>query len=109
MLNSRPVIVNDQVVYIVQVARSLTERDRTLESLATTLLASGFVVIVIAFGIGWVLSGITLRPIHRITQTARKIGEERDFTQRVDYAGPTDEVGQLANTFNSMLGRLQEA
>lgn len=109
LIYSRPVIVNDQVVYIVQVARSLTERDRTLKSLATTLLVSGFVVIVIAFGIGWVLSGITLRPIHRITQTAQKIGEERDFTQRVDYTGPPDEVGQLANTFNSMLGRLQEA
>lgn len=109
LIYSRPVIVNDQVVYIVQVARPLTERDRTLQSLATTLLSTGFVVIVIAFGIGWILSGITLRPIHRITQTARKIGEERDFTQRVDYTGPPDEVGQLANTFNSMLGRLQEA
>jgi signal transduction histidine kinase len=109
LIYSRPVIVNDQVMYIVQVARSLTERDRTLQSLATTLLAAGFVVIVIAFGIGWVLSGFTLRPIHRITQTAQKIGDERDFKQRVDYTGPTDEVGQLANTFNSMLGRLQEA
>jgi two-component system, OmpR family, sensor kinase len=87
----------------------LAERDRTLHSLATTLLSAGFVVIVIASGIGWILSGITLRPIHRITQTAQKIGEERDFTQRVDYTGPPDEVGQLANTFNSMLGRLQEA
>lgn len=109
LIYSRPVIVNDQVVYIVQVARPLTERDRTLQSLATTLLSAGFVVIVIAFGIGWILSGITLRPIHRITQTARQIGDERDFTQRVDYTGPPDEVAQLANTFNSMLGRLQEA
>jgi signal transduction histidine kinase len=103
------VIVDDEVVYIVQVARALTERDRTLQSLATTLVIAGSVVVLIAFGIGWVLSGITLRPIQRMTRTAQEIGEERDFARRVDYTGPSDEVGRLANTFNSMLGRLQDA
>ncbi len=109
LIYSRPVIVDDQVVYIVQVARPLTERDRTLQSLATTLLIAGSFIIIIAFGIGWVLSGITLRPIHRITQTAQTIGDERDFTRRVAYTGPQDEVGQLASTFNAMLARLQDA
>lgn len=109
LIYSRPVIVNDKVVYIVQDARPLTERDRTLESLATTLLIAISLITLIAFGIGWVLAGITLRPIHRITQTAQTIGEERDFTRRVTYTGPPDEVGQLANTFNSMLSRLQDA
>jgi len=109
LIYSRPVIVNNEVVYIVQVARSLTERNRTLQSLATTLLLAGSVMTVIAFGVGWVFSGVTLRPIHRITQTAQTIGDERDFTRRVDYTGPPDEVGQLASTFNSMLSRLQDA
>jgi len=109
LIYSRPVIVNSQVVYIVQVARALTERNRTLQSLATTLLIAGSLTVVIAFGIGWIFSEITLRPIQRITQTAQKIGEERDFTQRVSYSGPQDEVGQLANTFNQMLSRLQDA
>ena len=109
LIYSRPVIVNGKVVYIVQVARALTERNRTLQSLATTLIVAGFLMVLFAFGIGWFLAGITLRPIQRITQTAKAIGEERDFTRRVDYTGPQDEVGQLASTFNSMLSRLQEA
>lgn len=109
LVYSRPVIVDNEVVYIVQSARSLTERNRTLRSLATTLLIAGSIVILVAFGIGWIFSGITLQPIHRITQTAYTIGEERDFTRRVDYTGPPDEVGQLAGTFNSMLSRLQDA
>jgi len=109
LIYSRPVIVNNEVVYIVQVARSLTERNRTLQSLATTLLLAGLVMTVIAFGIGWVFSGVTLQPIHRITQTAQTIGDKRDFTRRVDYTGPPDEVGRLAGTFNSMLSRLQDA
>jgi signal transduction histidine kinase len=66
-------------------------------------------MIVIAFGIGWFFAETTLRPIHRITQTAQSIGDERDFTRRVMYTGPPDEVGQLASTFNSMLSRLQDA
>ena len=109
LIYSRPVIVDNEVSSIVQVARSLTERDRTLQSLGTTLLAAGLFTVLIAFGIGWALSGITLKPIHRITQTAQTIGDERDFTRRVHYTGPQDEVGQLANTFNSMLSRLQDA
>jgi two-component system, OmpR family, sensor kinase len=109
LIYSRPVIVNGKVVYIVQVARALTERNRTLRSLATTLLIAGSLMVLVAFGIGWFLAGITLRPIQRITQTAKAIGEERDFSRRVDYKGPQDEVGQLASTFNSMLARLQDA
>lgn len=109
LIYSRPVIVEGEVIYIVQVARSLTERNRTLQSLATTLIIAGSLTVLIAFGIGWAFASITLRPIHRITQTAQKIGDERDFSRRVDYTGPQDEVGQLASTFNAMLSRLQDA
>jgi two-component system, OmpR family, sensor kinase len=109
LIYSRPVIVNGRVIYIVQMARAITERNRTLQSLATTLVLAGSLMVLFAFGIGWFLAGITLRPIQRITQTAKAIGEERDFSHRVDYQGPQDEVGQLASTFNSMLARLQDA
>jgi len=109
LIYSRTIVQSGQTNYIVQVARSLTERDRTLKSLATTLAGAGLLTILIAFGAGWVLSSLTLKPIQRITQTAQAIGEERDFTRRVAYTGPLDEVGRLANTFNQMLARLQDA
>ena len=109
LIYSRPIVTKNELIYIVQVARPLTERNRTLQSLATTLLVSSFLTVLIAFGIGWLFSGLTLQPIYRITHTAKRIGEERDFSRRVDYAGPQDEVGQLASTFNSMLSRLQTA
>jgi signal transduction histidine kinase len=109
LIYSHPIVSNGKVTYIVQVARPLTERDRSLQSLAVTLLIASLTTILIAFGIGWLFSRIILTPIQRITQTARTIGDERDFTQRVAYSGPQDEVGQLATTFNSMLARLQDA
>ena len=109
LIYSRPVIQDGETIYIVQVARSLTERNRTLKSLATTLVGAGVITILAAFGAGWALSGYSLKPIDRITQTAKAIGEESDFTRRVSYTGPPDEVGRLASTFNQMLGGLQEA
>lgn len=109
LIYTYPLISEGQVAYIMQVARPLIERDRSLHTLGTTLIIANLLIILVAFGIGWVFSGITLSPIHRIIQTARVIGEERDFARRVAYTGPQDEVGQLATTFNSMLARLQDA
>jgi two-component system, OmpR family, sensor kinase len=109
LIYSRPIVSHGQVTYILQVARPLTERDRSLQSLGTILLVASLLTILVAFGIGWVFSGLMLQPIHRLTQTAKTIGEERDFTRRVAYTGPQDEVGQLATTFNAMLARLQDA
>jgi two-component system OmpR family sensor kinase len=109
LIYSAPLMARDQLVGIVQVARSLADRDRTMQALGGTLIAGTLLATLAAFGIGWVLSGITLRPIHRITQTAQAIGTERDLTRRVAYAGPNDELGQLATTFNAMLIRLQDA
>ena len=109
LIYNRPILSEGQVVFIMQVARSLAERDQSLAGLSTTLLVASLLTILIAFGIGWVMSGLTLRPIHRITQTAQEIGNESDFSRRVDYSGPNDEIGQLAKTFNSMLSRLQDA
>jgi len=109
LVYNRPIVADGQVIFIVQSARRLTERDRSLAALARTLLIASLLTTIGAFGIGWMLSGTTLRPIHHITQTAQEIGSKSDFTRRVDYHGPNDEIGQLATTFNSMLRRLQDA
>ncbi len=109
LIYNRPIQINDNLIYIIQVARSLTERDRTLQSLATTLILAGLVTTLVAFGIGWVFTGFAFTPIERITRTAQTIGEERDFARRVTHTGQHDEVGRLANTFNQMLSRLEEA
>ncbi|MCO6452892.1 MAG: HAMP domain-containing protein [Caldilineales bacterium] len=109
LIYSRPVIQNGETTAIVQVARSLAERNRNLQTLATTLIGAGFLTILVAFAAGWLLSGLALRPIDRITLTAQSIGDERDFTRRVAYSGPPDEIGRLASTFNQMLERLQQA
>ncbi len=94
---------------IKQIAQSLANRDRFLTVLQSVLVIGSSITVVIAFGIGWLLAGLTLYPMSRIRQTAQTIGAERDFGRRIDYEGPNDEIGQLATTFNDMLTRLQAA
>jgi two-component system, OmpR family, sensor kinase len=94
---------------ILQIARSMSDVDNALTTLWKILLAGGGIATVLAFGIGWWLAGTAVRPINRITHTAREIGDTQDFGRRVAYNGPPDEVGRLASTFNTMLSRLQDA
>ncbi|MDY6875645.1 MAG: HAMP domain-containing sensor histidine kinase [Chloroflexota bacterium] len=109
LIHTAPVIVEDQIAQVVQVARSLASQDQYLSTLGRNLLIGSGLATIAAFGIGWILSGAVLRPIHRITQTAQAIGAERNFDRRVQHTGPNDEIGQLAITFNAMLTELQSA
>jgi two-component system, OmpR family, sensor kinase len=109
IIYSHPIVAQGRVFCVLQVARALTERDQSLQTLERTLIIGILLAIVVAFGFGWFVAGIALHPIERITQTAQAIGKERDFSRRVVYEGPKDEVGQLAITFNLMLAQLQDA
>ncbi|GAB4486700.1 MAG: HAMP domain-containing sensor histidine kinase [Anaerolineales bacterium] len=109
LIYSRPLIQNGQTLYILQLARSLEERNRSLGFFGMSFGGLSLFIIVTALGVGWLFSGLLLRPIVQITQTAQTIGQERDFSHRVQYRGPQDEVGKLAATFNDMLAQLQNA
>jgi signal transduction histidine kinase len=104
-----PILVEGQLSEILQMGRSITTRDQSIRALSMNLLIAGIVAVAVAFALGWVLAGMALRPIHRLTQTAEAIGAERDFDRRVEHSGPDDEVGHLAKTLNAMLSELQAA
>ena len=109
LVYNKPISIGGEVAYIVQVARPLTEQERSVRFLGLILLGFGVLMVLIAVGVGWWFSGVTLAPIQKITHTALAIGQEKDFGKRVQYHGPRDEVGQLAHTFNGMLEALQES
>lgn len=106
---SLPVERDGEIIAIIQVGRSLADRDRSLQALGLNLTLGSLLTTAIAFGVGWLIAGVTLRPIHRITQTAMEIGQTRNFSSRVPHHGPNDELGRLARTFNGMLARLADA
>jgi signal transduction histidine kinase len=83
-------------------------RDRTLHELVVKSLQGLGVMAVLSVGFGWAVSGRVLAPLHRMTATARKLSEE-NLHERIALAGPDDELKELADTFDAMLGRLESA
>ncbi len=84
------------------------QRDLTLSHLLQYSLITVAVVIALAAILGWLFSGRALRPVHRITAAART-ASEHNLSARVAPTGPHDELRELAETFDEMLGRLQAA
>jgi signal transduction histidine kinase len=66
------------------------------------------VMTMIAVGTGWLIAGRALRPLREITATARRVSGE-NLGERIALSGPADELKELADTFDGMLGRLDSA
>jgi signal transduction histidine kinase len=72
----------------------------SLVGLAVMTVASGF--------LGWFMSGRVLRPVRVITETARRASEQH-LGERLALTGASDELKELADTFDDMLERLDAA
>jgi signal transduction histidine kinase len=81
------------------------QRSRTLTHLLDYSLAA---LVVGSAWLGWIVAGRALRPVHAITAAARRASEE-NLGERIALAGPDDELKELADTFDAMLGRLDAA
>lgn len=62
---------------------------------------------VVGLGGGWIVAGLMLGPLTRITDAARAV-RDGDLSRRVDLAGRRDELTDLADTFDAMLARVSE-
>jgi signal transduction histidine kinase len=105
-----PILDNQHVIGLVQVAQSLAQTQRTLDQLLAALLIGGPLLIVMAGLGGYFLAARALDPIDRITRTARHIAEGgEDLSARLNLPAIDDEVGRLASTFDAMLAKLDES
>jgi signal transduction histidine kinase len=84
------------------------QRSRTLTRLLDYSLAAPAAVALGSAWPGWIVAGRALRPVHAITAAARRASEE-NLGERIALAGPDDELKELADTFDAMLGRLDAA
>ena len=58
--------------------------------------------------LGWLVAGRVLRPLRTMTATAQQISEA-NLHRRLAMPGPRDELRQLADTIDGLLGRLEAA
>ncbi|MER7212601.1 HAMP domain-containing sensor histidine kinase [Streptosporangium sp. NPDC020072] len=98
-----------------QVAVRRTEQVRRIyqrDTLSTLLTVGGAGLVVssaIAVWYGWWVGGWALRPVQQVTETARRVAQSHNLTERIAYTGPRDEVAELADVFDTMLTRLARA
>ena len=103
----QPIQREGRIVGAIQVGESLAGPESTLGRLRLIYAVGAASVLLFGLVGGWALAHLGLRPVARVTQTARDIVSTEDLSHRVLYTGPADEVGALATTFNEMLTRLQ--
>lgn len=108
-LYSAPLVVDDRVVGVLQVAASLRPLEARLAQLRLVLAAVVLGAVALAAALGWLLATRALRPVDRLTREARAIGRSADVARRLPLPPQRDELGRLAATFNDMLARLEQS
>ena len=102
----RITVAGFNVDYTVVAGTSLEPTDEELESLRGILAYLVPLSLVVAGIGGWFLAGRSLSPVVAMADRARQIGVE-NLSERLPVANPRDELGLLAETFNSLLSRLE--
>ena len=92
----------------VQVARPLTEVDRSLGQIKNLLFLIGGAGIALAAALGFLVSRAVLAPVRRLTTATENVTETGDLSERIDARG-RDELSRLAASFNMMLGALEDS
>ena len=93
----------------IRVGQPLAPVDRALEGLSDTFLIVGLLTLVLAAGAGWLLASSATKPMRRMADIAEGV-DGGDLSDRMPIEETrNDEVRRLAESFNRMLDRLEEA
>ncbi|MBO8192010.1 HAMP domain-containing histidine kinase [Streptomyces oryzae] len=84
------------------------QREAVLDDLLVQSAIALALMLVISIALGWVVSGRILRPLRTITAAARDISAT-SLHQRLALDGPSDELKELGDTFDDLLGRLERS
>lgn len=102
-----PVDRGGPVVGVIVVGQSLRLVEVTREGVQRLVTIAAVVATVLAVAGGWWLTGQALAPIADVTKVAQAIAATGRFEQRIALPAAEDEVGQLVQTLNEMLARLE--
>lgn len=96
----------DPTAPILIISRPTGELDAALRRTAFLLAGVSAALLVMGGALSYWLAGRVLRPVRTIAALARSLGG-RDLHRRVTVSVPDDELGELVDTFNEMLARLE--
>jgi two-component system, OmpR family, sensor kinase len=88
------------------VSRSVGELQSALTQTIVFLAALSVLIVLAGTLLAHRLAGNILEPVRRIASTARSLSQH-ELHRRVEVKVPPDELGELVETFNGMLARLE--
>jgi signal transduction histidine kinase len=87
-------------------ALALQSTEQTATRIAMTLSAAGLIALAAGLVLSYWATRGALRPLSHMARAAAQITDAH-LDQRLDYDGPADELGSLAESLNQMLDRLE--
>ena len=89
-------------------AVAVTVSNSDLHQLLIGSLVALAIMVVASMALGWLIAGRVLRPLQVITATARQLSAS-NLHERLALGGPDDELRELGDTFDELLGRLESS
>jgi heavy metal sensor kinase len=103
---SQPVENGGEVVGVLQIGSTRGDTEEVLRIILLAFLIAGPIMLLLAAGGGYLMAGRALAPVRQITGLAATI-DPTDLDARLALDLPDDELGQLAQTFDAMLARIE--
>ena len=97
-----------RVVAVVAVGEPLTPVTRAENQVARTFLVAGSVTLLVGLLAGYLVAARTAEPLRRMARIAARV-DAGELSPRMAQSGPRDEVRALADSFDLMLDRLEDA
>ncbi len=88
---------------------SAANEQNTLDSYAKTNVIIMLIMIFAASVGGYFIISKAFVPVNKISETAKKISQSTDLSQRIGIKNSKDEISSLANTFDEMLEQIEKS
>jgi heavy metal sensor kinase len=99
---------NGRTVANIAAGEPLAPVDRAQTQVARTFLLAGGGTLVLALLLGYAVAARTTRPLRRMARVAARV-DGGDLSPRMQQPGSSDEIRLLADSFDTMLDRLEDA
>ena len=108
LIFNQPVVQNDHVIAVAQIARPLETQEARMVTLRNWLVAGSGMATAIVFGLTWAMAAHGLHPLRRIVQTIRASAAHHEFNAHIEPSQFDGELHQLATSLNTMLLDLRQ-
>jgi two-component system OmpR family sensor kinase len=104
----RTVVRGGVLVGTIAAGEPLAPVERAQTQVARTFLLAGSATLVLSLLLGYLVAARTTRPLRRMARVAAQV-DGGDLSPRMRQPGRSDEIRQLADSFDTMLDRLEDA